>query len=40
MAAGDDLVVGFQPRAEAEQFLREFRERLAKFGHFDKGKTS
>jgi group II intron reverse transcriptase/maturase len=28
----DDLVVGFQDRAEAEQFLKEFRERLAKFG--------
>jgi RNA-directed DNA polymerase len=28
----DDLVVGFEHRAEAEQFLSEFRERLAKFG--------
>src|SRR5579864_1818875 len=28
----DDLVLGFQYRAEAERFLREFRERLAKFG--------
>jgi len=28
----DDLVVGFESRAEAEQFLKEFRERLAKFG--------
>lgn len=28
----DDLVVGFEHRAEAEQFLAEFRERLAKFG--------
>jgi hypothetical protein len=28
----DDLVVGFQSRAEAERFLEEFRERLAKFG--------
>ena len=28
----DDLVVGFQHRAEAERFLGEFRERLAKFG--------
>ena len=28
----DDLVVGFEHRAEAERFLREFRERLAKFG--------
>jgi RNA-directed DNA polymerase len=28
----DDLVVGFQHRAEAERFLREFQERLAKFG--------
>ncbi len=27
----DDLVVGFQHRAEAERFLREFQERLAKF---------
>jgi hypothetical protein len=26
------LVVGFQHRAEAERFLKEFRERLAKFG--------
>jgi group II intron reverse transcriptase/maturase len=35
----DDLVVGFQYRTDAEQFLREFRERLAKFGlelHADK----
>jgi RNA-directed DNA polymerase len=28
----DDLVVGFEHRTEAEQFLVEFRERLAKFG--------
>ena len=28
----DDLVVGFQHRMDAERFLREFRERLAKFG--------
>src|SRR5246127_1346255 len=28
----DDLVVGFRYRADAERFLREFRERLAKFG--------
>ena len=28
----DDLVVGFQHQAEAERFLNEFRERLAKFG--------
>ena len=28
----DDLVVGFQHRAEAERFLGEFEERLAKFG--------
>src|SRR6202163_3987970 len=28
----DDLVVGFQSRAEAERFLEEFRERLGKFG--------
>ena len=28
----DDLVVGFQHRAEAERFLEEFQERLAKFG--------
>ena len=27
-----DLVVGFQHRTEAERFLQEFRERLAKFG--------
>jgi len=28
----DDLVVGFESRAEAERFLGEFRDRLAKFG--------
>ena len=28
----DDLVVGFEDRTEAERFLQEFRERLAKFG--------
>ena len=28
----DDLVVGFENRAEAERFLKDFRERLAKFG--------
>jgi RNA-directed DNA polymerase len=28
----DDLVLGFQHRAEAVRFLDEFRERLAKFG--------
>jgi RNA-directed DNA polymerase len=28
----DDLVVGFESRAEAERFLEEFQERLAKFG--------
>jgi RNA-directed DNA polymerase len=28
----DDLVVGFESRAEAEHFLEAFRERLAKFG--------
>ena len=28
----DDLVVGFEHRAEAERFLVAFRERLAKFG--------
>ena len=28
----DDLVVGFQDRAEAERLLADFRERLAKFG--------
>jgi len=27
----DDLVMGFQHRTEAERFLKEFRERLAKF---------
>ena len=35
----DDLVVGFQRRTDAEQFLQELRERLAKFGlelHADK----
>jgi len=28
----DDLVVGFENRREAERFLEQFRERLAKFG--------
>lgn len=28
----DDLVVGFQHQADAERFLRDFQERLAKFG--------
>jgi len=28
----DDLVVGFEHRAEAEQFLRAFQKRLTKFG--------
>ena len=28
----DDLVVGFEHRTDAERFLQEFRERLAKFG--------
>jgi group II intron reverse transcriptase/maturase len=28
----DDLVVGFEHRAEAERFLKEFQGRLAKFG--------
>jgi hypothetical protein len=28
----DDNVLGFQYRAEADRFLEEFRERLAKFG--------
>ena len=28
----DDLVVGFEHRADAERFLEEFRKRLAKFG--------
>src|ERR1700685_1429187 len=35
----DDLVLGFQHRTGAERFLREFRDRLAKFGlelHADK----
>ena len=35
----DDLVVGFQSRAESERFLQAFQERLAKFGlelHADK----
>jgi hypothetical protein len=35
----DDLVVGFEHRTDAEQFVEEFRERLAKFGlelHADK----
>jgi len=34
------LVVGFESRAEAERFLGEFRERLAKFGlELHAGKT-
>src|ERR1700720_3975692 len=28
----DDLVVGFQHRTDADRFLMEFRERLARFG--------
>src|ERR1700682_4922077 len=28
----DDLVVGFEHRDEAERFLEEFKERLAKYG--------
>src|SRR5664280_2144504 len=28
----DDLALGFQHRTDAERFLREFKERLAKFG--------
>ena len=35
----DDLVLGFQHRTDAERFLREFRDRMAKFGlelHADK----
>jgi group II intron reverse transcriptase/maturase len=28
----DDLVMGFEHRADAERFLEQFRERLAKFG--------
>jgi RNA-directed DNA polymerase len=28
----DDLVVGFQHQADAERFLKDFQERLAKFG--------
>ena len=28
----DDLVVGFEQQADAERFLTEFQERLAKFG--------
>ena len=28
----DDFVLGFEQRAEAERFLRQLRERLAKFG--------
>jgi RNA-directed DNA polymerase len=28
----DDLVLGFQHRTDAERFLKEFQERLAKFG--------
>src|SRR6202162_5192677 len=35
----DDLVVGFESRTDAERFLEQFRERLARFGlelHADK----
>ena len=28
----DDLVAGFQHQADAVRFLRDFQERLAKFG--------
>ena len=28
----DDIVIGFQHRADADRFLKEFRERLRKFG--------
>jgi RNA-directed DNA polymerase len=28
----DDLVAGFQNRADAERFLSEFRDRLVRFG--------
>jgi RNA-directed DNA polymerase len=36
----DDLVLGFQYRADAERFPQEFRERLAKFGlELHPGKT-
>ncbi|MFN7922034.1 MAG: group II intron reverse transcriptase/maturase [Bryobacteraceae bacterium] len=36
----DDLVAGFQHRADAERFLKEFQERLAKFGlELHPGKT-
>jgi len=36
----DDLVMGFQHRAEAVRFLEEFKERLAKFGlELHPGKT-
>jgi RNA-directed DNA polymerase len=28
----DDLVLGFQHRADAERFLSEFRDRLVRFG--------
>ena len=32
MRYADDIVTGFQHRSDAEQFLVEFRQRLAKFG--------
>jgi group II intron reverse transcriptase/maturase len=36
----DDLIVGFQHRSDAERFLEEFKERLAKFGlELHEGKT-
>ena len=36
----DDVVFGFQHRTDAERFLRDFQERLAKFGlELHSGKT-
>lgn len=36
----DDVVLGFQYRTDAERFLRDFRERLVKFGlELHSGKT-
>jgi RNA-directed DNA polymerase len=37
----DDSVLGFQYRADAERFLREWRDRLQKFGlELHPGKTA
>ena len=32
MRYADDIVMGFEQRADAERFLQEWKERLRKFG--------